>query len=103
MMTDFSHFFFFCSEMVKFSVDQLSAVKKLPNSANNLRLLGFKPMHCLKDYHNLRPSTFIFPSDEVRTADLLNSWHLFIVQFSANYANKMKKQLWSIQKKPATK
>ncbi|KAJ3705585.1 hypothetical protein LUZ61_009290 [Rhynchospora tenuis] len=62
------------NEVVKFSVSELSAVKKLPNTANNLRLLGFKPLHCLKDYHNLRPSTFIFPSDE----DIFGSTRAFI-------------------------
>ncbi|KAL3506595.1 hypothetical protein ACH5RR_031977 [Cinchona calisaya] len=50
------------SEDVLFSVDELSEVKRV--SSGNLRLLGFKPLSCLKDYHNLRPSTFIFPSDE---------------------------------------
>ncbi|KAJ4760477.1 ATP-dependent DNA helicase 2 subunit KU70 [Rhynchospora pubera] len=62
------------NEVVKFSVAELSAVKKLPNTANNLRLLGFKPLNCLKDYHNLRPSTFIFPSDE----DIFGSTRAFI-------------------------
>ncbi|XP_078180841.1 ATP-dependent DNA helicase 2 subunit Ku70-like protein isoform X1 [Carex rostrata] len=62
------------NEVVKFSVAELSSVKKLPSSANNLRLLGFKPLHCLKDYHNLRPSTFIFPSDE----DIFGSTRAFI-------------------------
>lgn len=55
---------YFCSQMVQFSKDQILEVKKVSNS--HLRLLGFKPLDCLKDYHNLRPSTFIFPTDEVR-------------------------------------
>ncbi|OAY84951.1 ATP-dependent DNA helicase 2 subunit KU70, partial [Ananas comosus] len=50
------------NEIIKFSVNELSEIKKLSN--NHLRLLGFKPLDCLKDYHNLRPSTFIFPTDE---------------------------------------
>ena len=52
-----------CSKVVKFSVRELSDVKRV--SSHHLRLLGFKPLDCLKDYHNLRPSTFIYPSDEV--------------------------------------
>uniref|UniRef100_A0A0A9DKF6 Ku domain-containing protein n=1 Tax=Arundo donax TaxID=35708 RepID=A0A0A9DKF6_ARUDO len=50
---------------VKFSIRELSEVKRV--SSHHLRLLGFKPLDCLKDYHNLRPSTFIYPSDEVVT------------------------------------
>lgn len=49
-------------KIVKFSVCELSDVKRV--SSHHLRLLGFKPLDCLKDYHNLRPSTFIYPSDE---------------------------------------
>lgn len=54
-----------CSKVVKFSVRELSDVKRV--SSHHLRLLGFKPLDCLKDYHNLKPSTFIYPSDEVIT------------------------------------
>ncbi|KQK20547.1 hypothetical protein BRADI_1g55250v3 [Brachypodium distachyon] len=49
-------------KVVKFSVRELSDVKRV--ASHHLRLLGFKPLDCLKDYHNLRPSTFIYPSDE---------------------------------------
>ncbi|KAG9447442.1 hypothetical protein H6P81_013570 [Aristolochia fimbriata] len=47
---------------VLFSVQELADVKRL--ATGHLRLLGFKPLSCLKEYHNLRPSTFLFPSDE---------------------------------------
>ncbi|KAB1213409.1 ATP-dependent DNA helicase 2 subunit KU70 [Morella rubra] len=50
------------NENIKFSLEELSEIKKV--STGHLRLLGFKPLSCLKDYHNLRPSTFVFPSDE---------------------------------------
>ncbi|XP_058223972.1 ATP-dependent DNA helicase 2 subunit KU70 [Rhododendron vialii] len=50
------------NEDIKFSVEELSEIKRV--STGHLRLLGFKPLSCLKDYHNLRPSTFLFPSDE---------------------------------------
>ncbi|OVA16206.1 SAP domain [Macleaya cordata] len=50
------------SENIKFSSEELAEIKRV--STGHLRLLGFKPLSCLKDYHNLRPSTFIFPSDE---------------------------------------
>jgi hypothetical protein len=59
----------FCSKVVKFSVRELSDVKRV--SSHHLRLLGFKPLDCLKDYHNLRPSTFIYPSDEVTIHSML--------------------------------
>ncbi|RVW14203.1 ATP-dependent DNA helicase 2 subunit KU70 [Vitis vinifera] len=47
---------------VKFTTEELSEVKRI--STGHLRLLGFKPLSCLKDYHNLRPSTFVFPTDK---------------------------------------
>lgn len=50
------------NEDIKFSVEELSEIKRV--STGHLRLLGFKPLSCLKDYHNLKPSTFLFPSDE---------------------------------------
>lgn len=51
------------SENIIFSSAELSEIKRV--STGDLRLLGFKPLSCLKDYHNLRPSTFLFPSDKV--------------------------------------
>ncbi|XP_052173907.1 ATP-dependent DNA helicase 2 subunit KU70 [Diospyros lotus] len=50
------------NENIVFSIEELSEIKKI--SPGHFRLLGFKPLRCLKEYHNLRPSTFIFPSDE---------------------------------------
>ncbi|OMO92530.1 hypothetical protein COLO4_17513 [Corchorus olitorius] len=50
------------SDYVKFSVDEISEMKRI--SPGKLHLLGFKPLSCLKDYHNLRPSTFVYPSDQ---------------------------------------
>ncbi|KAK2980381.1 hypothetical protein RJ640_014554 [Escallonia rubra] len=50
------------NEDIKFSVEELSEIKRV--SSGHLRLLGFKPIDYLRDYHNLRPSTFVFPSDE---------------------------------------
>ncbi|CAI7783846.1 unnamed protein product, partial [Closterium sp. NIES-54] len=46
--------------MAKAEVDQVKAV-----CPHDLLLLGFKPLHCLKDYHNLQPPTFLFPDEEV--------------------------------------
>jgi hypothetical protein len=68
-----------CSTVVKFSVRELSEVKRV--SSHHLRLLGFKPLDCLKDYHNLRPSTFIYPSDEVVTLPfMLPELHHYLVR-----------------------
>ncbi|XP_071702193.1 ATP-dependent DNA helicase 2 subunit KU70 [Rutidosis leptorrhynchoides] len=50
------------NEDIKFSIEELSEIKRV--STGNLRLLGFKPLSCLKDYHNLKPPAFVFPSDE---------------------------------------
>ncbi|KAH6834838.1 ATP-dependent DNA helicase 2 subunit Ku70-like protein [Perilla frutescens var. hirtella] len=50
------------NENIMFTADELSEIKRV--STGHLHLLGFKPLSCLKDYHNLRPSTFVVPSDE---------------------------------------
>ncbi|KAA8527328.1 hypothetical protein F0562_034575 [Nyssa sinensis] len=60
------------NENINFSVEELSEIKRV--STGHLRLLGFKPLICLKDYHNLRPSTFVFPSDE----EVIGSTSIFI-------------------------
>ncbi|XP_028117848.1 ATP-dependent DNA helicase 2 subunit KU70 [Camellia sinensis] len=60
------------NENIKFSVEELSEIKRV--STGQLCLLGFKPLTCLKDYHNLRPSTFVFPSDE----EVIGSTCIFI-------------------------
>lgn len=66
----------FFSMNIKFLVEELSEIKRVSNG--QLRLLGFKPLSCLKDYHNLRPSTFIFPTDQV--ALYLNFiWHPLVI------------------------
>jgi len=56
-------FFLISSQVIKFSEEELSEIKRV--ASGHLRLLGFKPLSCLKDYHNLRPSTFLYPSDQV--------------------------------------
>ncbi|KAL7609250.1 ATP-dependent DNA helicase 2 subunit KU70 [Lactuca sativa] len=60
------------NEDIKFTIEELSEIKKV--STGSLRLLGFKPLSCLKDYHNLKPSTFVFPSDE----EVIGSTCIFI-------------------------
>ena len=74
------------SMVVKFSVRELSEVKRV--SSHHLRLLGFKPLDCLKDYHNLRPSTFIYPSDEVVTLSFMlpESHHYLVVVWTGRVA-----------------
>lgn len=57
---------------VMFSTEELTEIKRV--STGHLRLLGFKPLSCLRDYYNLRPSTFVFPSDE----EILGSTCVFI-------------------------
>ncbi|XP_040930758.1 ATP-dependent DNA helicase 2 subunit KU70 isoform X2 [Gossypium hirsutum] len=50
------------NENVKFLPEEIAEIKRI--SPGKLRLLGFKPLSCLKDYYNLRPSTFVYPSDQ---------------------------------------
>ncbi|KAL2323806.1 hypothetical protein Fmac_022864 [Flemingia macrophylla] len=50
------------NQNVTFSLKQLSEIKRV--STGHLHLLGFKPLSCLRDYYNLKPSTFLYPSDE---------------------------------------
>ncbi|XP_007021875.2 PREDICTED: ATP-dependent DNA helicase 2 subunit KU70 [Theobroma cacao] len=63
------------NENVKFSMDEISEMKGI--STGCLRLLGFKPLSCLKDYHNLRPSTFVYPSDQ----EVVGSTCIFIALY----------------------
>ncbi|KAK3126561.1 hypothetical protein QOZ80_7AG0558490 [Eleusine coracana subsp. coracana] len=83
--------------VVKFSVRELSDVKRV--SSHHLRLLGFKPLDYLKDYHNLRPSTFIYPNDEnifgsTRAFVALHSSMLRLGRFAlAFYGNPTRAQL----------
>ncbi|EER95967.1 hypothetical protein BDA96_02G056700 [Sorghum bicolor] len=82
---------------VKFSVRELSEVKRV--ASHHLRLLGFKPLDCLKDYHNLRPSTFVYPSDQrifgsTRVFVALHSSMLRLGRFAlAFYGNPTRPQL----------
>ncbi|XP_012699008.1 ATP-dependent DNA helicase 2 subunit KU70 [Setaria italica] len=63
--------------VVKFSIRELSEVKRV--SSHHLHLIGFKPLDCLKDYHNLRPSTFVYPCDE----HIFGSTHVFVALHSS--------------------
>ncbi|XP_011044051.1 PREDICTED: ATP-dependent DNA helicase 2 subunit KU70 [Populus euphratica] len=60
------------NDNIMLSVEELSEIKRV--STGHLHLLGFKPLSCLKDYHNLRPSTFVFPSDK----EVIGSTCIFI-------------------------
>ncbi|WOK99403.1 ATP-dependent DNA helicase 2 subunit KU70 isoform X1 [Canna indica] len=65
------------NQKILFSMDQISEIKNISDS--HLRLLGFKPLDCLKDYHNLRPSTFIFPTDE----EIIGSTRIFVALYQS--------------------
>lgn len=54
----------FGSAKAVFSPEEIAEVKKV--TPKDLKLLGFKPLACLKDYHNLRPATFLYPDEESR-------------------------------------
>ncbi|KAK9141103.1 hypothetical protein Scep_010784 [Stephania cephalantha] len=60
---------------IMFTTEELSKIKRV--STGHLRLLGFKPLSCLKDYHNLRPATFVYPSDE----EIVGSTCIFIALY----------------------
>lgn len=49
---------------------ELSEIKRV--ATGHLHLLGFKPLSCLRDYYNLKPSTFLYPSDEVIVLLVIN-------------------------------
>lgn len=57
---------------IKFSTEEISQIKRV--SLTQLCLLGFKPLSCLKDYYNLKPSTFLFPTDE----EMMGSTKIFV-------------------------
>ncbi|KAH8945077.1 hypothetical protein BDL97_12G020900 [Sphagnum fallax] len=52
----------FQGKKVVMALDELTKIKNVTNV--HLQLKGFKPLKCLKDYHNLRPPTFIYPDEE---------------------------------------
>ncbi|KAF7837085.1 ATP-dependent DNA helicase 2 subunit KU70 [Senna tora] len=60
------------NKKIVFSEEELSEVKRV--SPGHLQLLGFKPLTCLRDYYNLKPSTFLYPSNE----DAVGSRRIFI-------------------------
>ncbi|CAA7056686.1 unnamed protein product [Microthlaspi erraticum] len=62
----------YINQDIKFTTEELSQIKRI--STGHLRLLGFKPLSCLKDYHNLKPSTFLYPSDK----EVIGSTRAFI-------------------------
>ncbi|KAF8080679.1 hypothetical protein N665_0929s0031 [Sinapis alba] len=62
----------YINQNVMFTAAELSELKKV--STGHLRLLGFKPLSCLKDYHNMKPSTFLYPSDK----EVIGSTRAFI-------------------------
>ncbi|XP_054805998.1 ATP-dependent DNA helicase 2 subunit KU70 isoform X2 [Prosopis cineraria] len=59
------------------SMEELSEIKSV--CPGHLQLLGFKPLTCLRDYYNMKPSTFLFPSDE----DMVGSMRIFIALHSS--------------------
>ncbi|XP_054805999.1 ATP-dependent DNA helicase 2 subunit KU70 isoform X3 [Prosopis cineraria] len=60
------------------SMEELSEIKSV--CPGHLQLLGFKPLTCLRDYYNMKPSTFLFPSDE---QDMVGSMRIFIALHSS--------------------
>ncbi|GBG74920.1 hypothetical protein CBR_g19434 [Chara braunii] len=56
-------FYKYGDEKVVFTQKELTEVKSLMSGRPVMKLLGFKPLACLKDYHNLRPSVFIYPDE----------------------------------------
>ncbi|MED6171497.1 ATP-dependent DNA helicase II subunit 1 [Stylosanthes scabra] len=55
-------FYPYKGQNITFTMKELSEIKR--SSTGHLHLLGFKPLSCLRDYYNLKPSTFLYPSDE---------------------------------------
>ncbi|CAN8312346.1 unnamed protein product [Cochlearia groenlandica] len=62
----------YIDQNIMFTTEELSQVKRI--TTGHLRLLGFKPLNCLKDYHNMKPSTFLYPSDK----EVIGSTRAFI-------------------------
>lgn len=56
------------NQNIIFSMKELSEIKRV--ATGHLHLLGFKPLSCLRDYYNLKPSTFLYPSDEGTDASM---------------------------------
>lgn len=50
-------------DKIPFKKEEMEAIKQFDSPS--IKLMGFKPATCLKNYHNLKSSYFVFPNDEV--------------------------------------
>lgn len=61
MLSDMKFAYEYGGERVNFDAEELRTIKKI--APQGLKILGFKPSSKLKLYHNMRPSSFIYPND----------------------------------------
>ena len=50
-------------DKIPFKKEEMEAIKQFDSPS--IKLMGFKPATCLKNYHNLKSSYFVFPNDDV--------------------------------------
>ena len=76
MDTQIKYSYDYGGEKVIFDKDEVTAIKTIDKKG--LRLMGFKPRSALKTYFNLRHSSFIYPDEQVNSANFaLFSFKLF--------------------------
>ena len=62
----------------KFKKEEMEAIKQFDSPS--IKLMGFKPISSLKNYHNLKSSYFVFPNDDVflssfeRNSNFVATW-----------------------------
>lgn len=88
--------FKFGGETVTFTPEELASIKNFGDPV--IRIIGFKPLSMIPIFANLRPATFIYPSEE----EFIGSTRTF----SALYQSMLKKKkcaiVWYIARKNAS-
>ncbi len=51
-------------DKIPFKKEEMEAIKQFDSPS--IKLMGFKPITSLKNYHNLKTSYFVFPNDDVQ-------------------------------------
>lgn len=71
--SDFQYCYMFGGEKAIFSKEELKSIQTSDETDDlpGLKIIGFKPASCLKLYHNITHSYFVYPDESVKLAILL--------------------------------
>jgi len=85
----------FGGEQITFSPDEIASLRHFGDPG--IRIIGFKPMSMLPIWANLRPSTFIYPSEE----DYVGSTRVFAALHRKLLKDQKMGLVWFIARKNA--